>query len=422
VSSTGTASTSASGAGSEELPDNGNFLVAASQRGPYAGLAAPGGGGGTGGAAVAPAGSGDGRQTIIVSASLDARNLDRYAAWCSSPELVALSSLQALPPSLVQSLQPGAQPSGAGNRPGGPQLTERSCATEDVEPSRALSGDPAEQGGTALGSRPRWTAGEGALQAEGAPGAACGTHRDPPIAPGSDGDDSPCNSGGSPAAIAQAVHAASAGGRLSDVLPPHLVHLYVLTHSKHRTDHVRRLIHALGAERALLFVPKQNQTMVTKYRLEARRMEVTILHGRLTKLERGNIMDAFRRGVFRALIVTDLGARGLDLPDCDVVINFGPPTDALSYAHRAGRTGRAGAPGLVVSVVTRLELPTLRRIARQIGVSLQAASVSHGTIAPGEGREGDGGADSGTAGVVPSRVGDSSCVPISKHGPSTGNA
>ncbi|GLI67246.1 hypothetical protein VaNZ11_011428, partial [Volvox africanus] len=402
--STRNANTSASAARNDEVsPEDGSSLTADVQTSPRAGSPAPGSG-----SAVSAAGGGDGRQTIIVSASLDARNLDRYAPWCPRPELVALSSLQALPRSLVQSPKPGAQSSAAGQRP-------------EVESSCALPGDTAEQDQAGLGTRPTWTAVEEPLQAT-RPGATCSSTRgDRPIASTSDGSASPGNSSGSGATTSQAEHAASAGGQLSDVLPPHLAHLYVLTHSKHRTDRVRRLMHALGAERALLFVPKQNQTMVTKYRLEARRMEVTILHGRLTKLERSNIMDAFRRGVFRMLIVTDLGARGLDLPDCDVVINFGPPADALSYAHRAGRTGRAGAPGLVVSIVTRLELPTLQRIARQLGVSLQAASVSHGTIAPGEGPEGDGEGDSGTAAVAPSRVGDSSCVSISEHEPSIGS-
>ncbi|PNH11344.1 DEAD-box ATP-dependent RNA helicase 47B [Tetrabaena socialis] len=115
-----------------------------------------------------------------------------------------------------------------------------------------------------------------------------------------------------------------------------------------------------------------------------RSLQVSILHGQLSKLERGNILEAFRRGTFRALVATDLGARGLDLPDCDAVINFGPPADALLYCHRAGRTGRAGAPGVVASVVTRTELPRLRAIADKLGLTLQAASVSHGAIAHGE--------------------------------------
>ncbi|EFJ48583.1 hypothetical protein VOLCADRAFT_90707 [Volvox carteri f. nagariensis] len=347
--------------------------------------------------AAALSGGGGGRQTVIVSASLDARDPSRYAAWCPDPAFVVLGSMEALPPSVLQTLHP-------------------STLTELEVPVAA--GEPDGGSGTMRGNNSR--------DADGSSGGS----DDRAVWPGN--------------------------VRQGDI---EIAHLYVLTHSKHRTDRVRRLIHALRAERVLLFVPKQNQTMVTKYRLEARRMEpsagpwdsnafcfaraplharvpgllklfglgfdlryfgatssairavwfcqVTILHGRLSKLERGNIMEAFRRGVFRTLIVTDLGARGLDLPDCDAVINFGPPADALSYAHRAGRTGRAGAAGIVVSVVTRLELPALRRIAKQLGLNLQAASVSHGTIAPGEEAENDEQAERVNSSVISCYGGDS---------------
>jgi len=52
--------------------------------------------------------------------------------------------------------------------------------------------------------------------------------------------------------------------------------------------------------------------------------------------------QAFRNGKYRALIVSDVAARGLDVQDCDAVINLELPSEATHYAHRAGRTGRAG--------------------------------------------------------------------------------
>ena len=102
---------------------------------------------------------------------------------------------------------------------------------------------------------------------------------------------------------------------------------------------------------------------------------MSVLHGRLSRLERSNIVAAFRAGTFRALVATDLAARGLDLPDCDTVINMGLAPDALAYAHRAGRAGRAGAPGVVASVVSRAELPALEAAAARLGVTLQVRIV-----------------------------------------------
>lgn len=80
----------------------------------------------------------------------------------------------------------------------------------------------------------------------------------------------------------------------------------------------------------------------TKYKLEVHKMSVGTLSGDMGKTERANVLRQFARGDFRALIVSDVAARGLDLPDCDAVINLELPSDASHYAHRAGRTGRAG--------------------------------------------------------------------------------
>ena len=57
------------------------------------------------------------------------------------------------------------------------------------------------------------------------------------------------------------------------------------------------------------------------------------------------VLREFGNGTLRALVVSDVAARGLDLPGCDAVINLELPSDAAHYAHRAGRTGRAGRSG-----------------------------------------------------------------------------
>ena len=66
------------------------------------------------------------------------------------------------------------------------------------------------------------------------------------------------------------------------------------------------------------------------------------LHGELDKAQRQNVLARFKRGEHRALIVSDVAARGLDVPDCDAVVNLELPSGPDHYAHRAGRTGRAG--------------------------------------------------------------------------------
>lgn len=78
----------------------------------------------------------------------------------------------------------------------------------------------------------------------------------------------------------------------------------------------------------------------TEFKLAAGGMEVLSLHGDLDKMQRQSVLAAFMKGEVRALVVSDVAARGLDIPDCDAVINLELPSDPAHYAHRAGRTAR----------------------------------------------------------------------------------
>lgn len=77
------------------------------------------------------------------------------------------------------------------------------------------------------------------------------------------------------------------------------------------------------------------------------------------------------RGNITALLVTDVAARGLDIPGCDAVIQLEVPATAKQYAHRAGRTGRMGAPGVVVSIVERHEVGHLLQMAKRLHIIMK---------------------------------------------------
>ena len=82
-------------------------------------------------------------------------------------------------------------------------------------------------------------------------------------------------------------------------------------------------------------------------------LKTTALHGDKSQDERLKALDAFKRGEVDVLVATDVAARGLDIVDLPAVFNFDVPFNAEDYVHRIGRTGRAGASGLAVTLVSR---------------------------------------------------------------------
>jgi ATP-dependent RNA helicase RhlE len=90
------------------------------------------------------------------------------------------------------------------------------------------------------------------------------------------------------------------------------------------------------------------------------------IHGNKSQNNRERTMAAFRAGKIRTLVATDIAARGIDVDGVSHVVNYDLPNIAETYVHRIGRTARAGADGVAVSLVSRDEMPFLRDIERLI--------------------------------------------------------
>lgn len=100
------------------------------------------------------------------------------------------------------------------------------------------------------------------------------------------------------------------------------------------------------------------------------------LHGDLEQYDRDRVMAKFRNGSTRVLVATDVAARGIDVENLDLVVNFDLPSQPEVYVHRIGRTGRAGKPGLAISLCNSREQDKLRAIEEAMGASLEAVSAS----------------------------------------------
>ena len=142
----------------------------------------------------------------------------------------------------------------------------------------------------------------------------------------------------------------------------------------HHTDdleHKNRLLTHLIADRelsrAIIFAATKRDADSLAGRLRHAGHAAAALHGDMNQRERNRAVTDLRRGKVRLLVATDVAARGLDVSGISHVINFDLPKFAEDYVHRIGRTGRAGASGIAISLVSGQDLGALGRIERYIG-------------------------------------------------------
>ncbi|KSU85987.1 ATP-dependent RNA helicase DbpA [Fictibacillus enclensis] len=109
--------------------------------------------------------------------------------------------------------------------------------------------------------------------------------------------------------------------------------------------------------------------------LEASQYSVEKLHGGLEQEDRFAVMDGFKIGNFRYLVATDVAARGIDIDNVTLVINYDVPMEKESYVHRTGRTGRAGKKGRAITFALPYEGKYLRAIERYISFEIDEAEA-----------------------------------------------
>lgn len=105
------------------------------------------------------------------------------------------------------------------------------------------------------------------------------------------------------------------------------------------------------------------------------KQDAAVLHGDIAQASREATMKAFREGKYKCIVCTDVLARGLDIPQVDLVINCQPPKDPETYVHRSGRTGRAGRSGVCVTFYKPAEEGLLSYISKRTGVQFEQLSA-----------------------------------------------
>jgi ATP-dependent RNA helicase RhlE len=188
--------------------------------------------------------------------------------------------------------------------------------------------------------------------------------------------------------------------------------LYPVTESQ-KEQLLLELLKRVKPTKTLIFTATREKTSELALTLRRRGHEVLSLSSLLSQANRERCLAAFRNGEFPTLVATDVAARGLDITDIDLVVNFDVPMQAEDYVHRIGRTGRAERTGEAVTLVSEMDERRVGDIERLLGYKVERRELEGFDYKPrksvsssrpgrfrsrGGGRGGDGGRPGGGRG------------------------
>ena len=180
-------------------------------------------------------------------------------------------------------------------------------------------------------------------------------------------------------------------------------HMHYVDDLSHKNRVLTHLVNDTDINQAIIFTATKRDADSLADDLQSQGHKVAALHGDMHQGARNRTITQMRQGSIRLLVATDVAARGLDVPGITHVINYDLPKNPEDYVHRIGRTGRAGASGIAVSLASPRDSMQLKRIERFTG-QLIPAQVIDGLepklkprtgSAPSGGRPGNGGAGRG---------------------------
>ncbi|MGN6609201.1 MAG: DEAD/DEAH box helicase, partial [Jatrophihabitans sp.] len=155
-----------------------------------------------------------------------------------------------------------------------------------------------------------------------------------------------------------------------------MTHRVLTVVHEHKVDVAAEI--AARDTRTLFFVRTKHGADRLAKQFRKRGIAAEALHGNLNQNQRQRSLDAFTTGRSRVLVATDVAARGIHVDDLDLVVHYDPPADSKTYAHRSGRTARAGASGTVVSLVEPQQIRDVAKLHAAAKVQPKTVSVRPG--------------------------------------------
>ena len=146
-------------------------------------------------------------------------------------------------------------------------------------------------------------------------------------------------------------------------------HQYVVVDPIEKFDVLMHFLTSREGERGIIFCKTKAAVNKLAKNLAINRFSSGALHGSLTQPIRDRIMEQFREGYINILVATDLAARGIDVKEISYVVNYHLPDVYEAYVHRSGRTARAGAKGLSLTILQKEETAELADFQKELGIN-----------------------------------------------------
>jgi len=157
-------------------------------------------------------------------------------------------------------------------------------------------------------------------------------------------------------------------------VPSNVKHVALVNRNKPLSAVIQNVINFYQSHRTIVFTPTKLEAFELTGSLNTFGIAANQVHGDVSQSQRELALRAFRTGECSVLVATDVAARGLDIPEVDLVIQCSLPQTPEDYVHRSGRSGRAGRTGTAVMIYQPQDTGALKRLASEIGLNLEFMS------------------------------------------------
>jgi superfamily II DNA/RNA helicase len=134
---------------------------------------------------------------------------------------------------------------------------------------------------------------------------------------------------------------------------------------------IKNLFSSLTVSQSIIYLNSVDRVEQLFFKMQKDKFPVTMLHSNMERKERDLAFRDFKNGASRVLISSNVTARGIDIQQVNIVINFDIPKDTSMYLHRIGRSGRWGRKGTAINIVTEGDVNKMKEIERLYGLNIQ---------------------------------------------------